>query len=36
MDNVQDVVNKLNENSKVRVVTPDTFMRLIKNNIKPY
>ncbi|NFG59304.1 protein phosphatase [Clostridium botulinum] len=36
MDNVQDLVNKLNENSKVRVVTPDTFMKLIKENIKPY
>ncbi|WP_315081139.1 GxGYxYP domain-containing protein [uncultured Clostridium sp.] len=36
MDNVQDVVNKLNENSKVRVVTPDTFMKLIKDNIEPY
>ncbi|KAI3345902.1 protein phosphatase [Clostridium botulinum] len=36
MDNVQDVVNKLNENPKVKVVTPSTFMKLIKDNVKPY
>lgn len=35
MDNVNYVVNKLNKNSKVRVVTPDTFVKLIKNNISP-
>ncbi|MDI9217757.1 GxGYxYP domain-containing protein [Clostridium tertium] len=33
MDNVQHVVNKINSNPKVRIVTPDTFMKLIKNNI---
>ncbi|MBB6714882.1 GxGYxYP domain-containing protein [Clostridium gasigenes] len=35
MDNVQYVVTKLNENSKVRIVTPDTFMKLIQKNITP-
>lgn len=33
MDNLQKVVNKLNSNPKIKVVTPDIFMRLIKNNI---
>ena len=33
MDNVQDVITKLNENSKVRIVTPDTFIKLIQKNI---
>ncbi|MCR1952043.1 hypothetical protein NSA50_13420 [Clostridium sp. DSM 100503] len=33
MDNVQHVVNKINSNPKVRIVTPDTFMKLIKNNL---
>lgn len=33
MDNVNYVVNKLNKNPKVRIVTPDTFVKLIKNNI---
>ena len=35
MDNVQDVVTKLNKNSKVRIVTPDTFIKLIQKNISP-
>lgn len=34
MDTVQNVVNELNKNSKVRIVTPDTFMKLIKKNVK--
>lgn len=33
MNNVQYVVNKLNENPKVRVVTPNNFMKLIKENV---
>ncbi|MFU7518204.1 hypothetical protein [Clostridium sp. HCS.1] len=33
MDNLQKVVNKLNSNTRIKVVTPDIFMRLIKNNI---
>ena len=33
MDNLQKVVNKLNSNPRIKVVTPDIFMRLIKNNI---
>ena len=33
MDNVNDVITKLNKNHKVRIVTPDTFVKLIKNNI---
>lgn len=33
MDNVQDVVNKLNQNPKVRVITPDNFVKLTKNNV---
>lgn len=35
MDNVNDVVNKLSANPKVKIVTPDTFVKLIKNNISP-
>lgn len=34
MDTVQNVVNELNKNSKVRIVTPDSFMKLIKKNVK--
>lgn len=34
MDTVQNVVNELNKNSKVRIVTPNTFMKLIKKNVK--
>ena len=33
MNNVQYVVSKLNENPKVRVVTPNNFMKLIKENV---
>ena len=32
---LQSVINKLSTNPKVRVVTPDAFMKLIKCNIKP-
>lgn len=35
MDNVQDVVTKLNENPKVKIVTPDIFIKLIQKNITP-
>ena len=34
LSNVQEVINKLNENSKVSVVTPETFMELLINNVK--
>lgn len=34
MDNVQDVVNKLKKNPKVRIVTPTNFMNLIKDNVE--
>ncbi|CAG9717497.1 hypothetical protein CNEO2_70064 [Clostridium neonatale] len=33
MDNVYDVVNKLNKNPKVKIVTPDNFMKLIQRNL---
>lgn len=33
VDNVQSVVNKLSENPKVKVVTPNVFMELIQKNI---
>lgn len=33
MDNVNDVITKLNKNPKVRIVTPDTFVKLIQNNV---
>ncbi len=33
MDNLQNVINKLNSNSKIKIVSPDIFIRLIKNNI---
>ena len=33
MDNVNDVVNKLNKNSKVKIVAPDTFVKLIIDNV---
>lgn len=35
MDNVNNVITKLNQNPKVRIVTPNTFMKLINENIKP-
>lgn len=34
MDNVYNVVNKLNKNPKVSIVNPNDFMKLIKENIK--
>ncbi|SHH72569.1 GxGYxY sequence motif-containing protein [Clostridium collagenovorans DSM 3089] len=33
MDNINDVINKLNENPKVKITTPDNFMKLIKENL---
>ena len=33
MDNVNDVITKLNKNPKVRVVTPENFMELIEKNV---
>ena len=33
MDNVNDAINKLNKNPKVKIVTPDTFIKLIRNNL---
>lgn len=33
MDDVQHVVDKLNNNPQVRIVNPDIFIKLIKNNI---
>lgn len=34
VQNVEDVINKLRQNPNVKVVTPEAFMELIKNNIK--
>ncbi len=34
LSNVEKVVDKLKENPKVSIVTPETFMELIKNNVK--
>ena len=34
MDSVQNLVNKIQSNPSVRIVTPSTFMNLIKENIK--
>ena len=36
MDNVNYVINKLNKNPKVRIITPDTFVKLIKKNISSH
>lgn len=33
VSNVEEVVNRLSQNSKVRIVTPDMFMELIRNNV---
>ena len=33
LSNIQKVVNRLSENSKVAIVTPETFMELIINNV---
>lgn len=35
MNVLQGVINKINDNPKVRIVTPDTFMKLIKTNVNP-
>lgn len=35
MNDLQNVINTIGTNPKVRIVTPDTFMKLIKNNISP-
>lgn len=32
--NVEDVVSRLRQNPKVRIVTPEVFMELIKNNVE--
>ncbi len=32
--NVEEVINKLKQNSHVKVVTPEIFMQLIRNNVK--
>lgn len=33
LSNIESVVNKLKDNPKVSIVTPETFMELIKNNV---
>ena len=33
MDNVNDVINKLDKNPKVKIVTPDTFVKLVQRNV---
>ncbi|MGN0144736.1 MAG: GxGYxYP domain-containing protein, partial [Clostridium sp.] len=33
MDNVYNVVNTLNKNPKVKIISPNNFMQLIKNNV---
>lgn len=33
MEDIQHVIDELNNNPQVRIVTPDIFMKLIKNNI---
>ncbi len=33
LGNVQKVIDELGKNSKVKVVTPDDFMKLVKKNI---
>ncbi|AGF58096.1 hypothetical protein B0P06_003592 [Clostridium saccharoperbutylacetonicum] len=35
LNNVETVINKLKENPKVRITTPEVFMELIRNNITP-
>ena len=35
MDNVKNVIDKLDSNPKVKIVTPYDFIRLIKQNVKP-
>jgi len=34
LDNIERAVDKLKQNTKVSVVTPGTFMELIKKNVK--
>ncbi|SHI94794.1 Inositol hexakisphosphate [Clostridium cavendishii DSM 21758] len=34
LNNVQNAINKLKQNPKVEIVTPEVFMKLIKNNVK--
>lgn len=36
MNNINYVVNRLKENPNVEIVTPDNFIKLVKNNIIPY
>ncbi|KGM95713.1 protein phosphatase [Clostridium botulinum] len=33
VDNIQYVVDKISKNPKIRIVTPDTFVKLIKTNV---
>ena len=35
MNILQNVVTELNKNPKVRIITPDVFIKLIKDNINP-
>lgn len=35
MNDLQNVIDKISTNPKIRIVTPDIFMKLIKNNIIP-
>ncbi|GAA0076446.1 hypothetical protein UT300005_08240 [Clostridium sp. CTA-5] len=35
MSDLEDVITKLNKNPRVRIVTPDIFIKLIKTNILP-
>lgn len=35
MNNLQNVINKININPKIKIISPDVFMKLIKNNITP-
>ncbi|KYH28328.1 hypothetical protein CPAL_26690 [Clostridium thermopalmarium DSM 5974] len=34
VNNVEDVVSRLSQNPKVRIVTPEMFMKLIRNNVE--
>jgi len=34
VNNVEEIVNRLKKNPKVRIVTPEMFMELIKNNVR--
>ncbi|MBU3160258.1 protein phosphatase [Clostridium frigoris] len=34
LSNIEKVINKLKENPKVAIVTPETFMKLIEKNVK--